>query len=66
MVGALQFRAMHHELVDSGKMTDIDFHSAILKENNMPVEMVRNILEKLPLTADYQPQWKFYKEIEAH
>lgn len=66
MVGALQFRALHHELVDSGKMTDIDFHSAILKENNMPVEMVRNILEKLPLTTNYQPQWKFYKEIEAH
>ena len=30
LLGALQFRAMHHELVDSKKMTDREFHDAIL------------------------------------
>ncbi|WP_092460879.1 DUF885 family protein [Thermoflavifilum thermophilum] len=63
MIGALQFYALHHELVDSGKMTDQAFHDAILKEGNMPIEMVRAILEHTPLKKDYQPQWRFYQEI---
>ncbi|PJJ75227.1 uncharacterized protein (DUF885 family) [Thermoflavifilum aggregans] len=63
MIGALQFYALHHELVDSGKMTDQDFHDAVLKEGNMPVEMVRAALEHTPLKRDYQPQWRFYQEI---
>ena len=63
MIGALQFYALHHELVDSGKMTDRAFHDAILKEGNMPIEMVRAILEHTPLKKDYQPQWRFYQEI---
>ncbi|PWT88494.1 MAG: DUF885 domain-containing protein, partial [Proteobacteria bacterium] len=41
MLGALQFRALHQELVDSGKMTNREFHDAILEGNQMPVEMVR-------------------------
>ena len=32
MLGGLQFRALHHELVESGRMTDRQFHDAILKE----------------------------------
>lgn len=63
MIGALQFYALHHELVDSGKMTDRAFHDAILKEGNIPIEMVRAILEHTPLKKDYQPQWRFYQEI---
>jgi len=63
MIGALQFYALHHELVDSGRMTDRAFHDAILKEGNMPIEMVRAILEHTPLKKDYQPQWRFYQEI---
>src|SRR5262245_63435897 len=41
MIGGLQFRALRHELVESGKMTDRQFHDAVLRENQMPVEMVR-------------------------
>lgn len=63
MIGALQFYALHHELVDSGRMTDRAFHNAILKEGNIPIEMVRAILEHTPLKKDYQPQWRFYQEI---
>lgn len=65
MIGALQFRALHHELVESGKMTNEAFHMAVLKENNMSIEMVRALLEHLPLESDYQPHWKFYQEIKA-
>ncbi len=59
MIGGLQFRALHHELVDSGKMSNRDFHDAILKENQMPVEMVRAILTHQPISKDFQSAWKF-------
>ena len=42
LMGGLQFRAMHHELVDSHKMTDREFHDAILHEGAMPIEMLRD------------------------
>jgi uncharacterized protein (DUF885 family) len=60
MTGGLQFRALHRELVESGRMTDRQFHDAVLKENSMPVEMVRALLSGEPLTRDYKPGWRFY------
>jgi uncharacterized protein (DUF885 family) len=60
MLGALQFRALHKELVDSGKMSNRDFHDAILKMNAIPVEMVRASLTKQPLEAGFVSNWKFY------
>jgi len=61
MMGGLQFYNLHRDLVDSKKMTDRDFHDAILKEGAIPVEMVRAILTKQKLTKDYKPNWRFYK-----
>lgn len=60
MLGALQFRALHQDLVGSGKMSEREFHDAILKMNAIPVEMVRASLMKQPLDAGYVPGWKFY------
>jgi uncharacterized protein (DUF885 family) len=60
LMGALQFRALHQELVDSGRMTDRQFHDAILEENEMPVEMLRAALTRQKLTRDYTTNWKFY------
>ena len=60
MLGALQFYALHKELVGSGKMTNRDFHDAILKENSIPVELIRADLTGQPLTRDYKPSWRFY------
>ncbi len=59
MLGALQFRALHHELVDSGKMTDRQYHDAILRENMMPVEILRAILTDQKLTPDFKSSWRF-------
>jgi uncharacterized protein (DUF885 family) len=59
MMGGLQFRALHTELVKSGKMTNREFHDAILHGGRMPVEMVRARLTNAPLTRDYRAQWKF-------
>ncbi|HVU48107.1 MAG TPA: DUF885 family protein [Terracidiphilus sp.] len=66
LLGALQFRALHKELVGSGKMTDRAFHDAILHENSMPVELLRADLEKQKLTRDFTTGWKFYGEHPTH
>jgi uncharacterized protein (DUF885 family) len=62
MIGGLQIRALRKELVDSGKMTDKQFHDAILTYGPIPVEMIRAGLENLPLTNDAQAAWKFAGE----
>jgi len=62
MLGGLQFRALHKELVTSGKMSNIQFHDRILKENNMPVEMVRVLLTNQLLPENFTTKWKFAGE----
>lgn len=59
MLGGLQFRALHAELVRSGRMSNRDFHDAILQGGPMPVELVRARLMGLPLSRDYTPSWRF-------
>jgi uncharacterized protein (DUF885 family) len=63
MLGALQFRALHDELVTTKKMTNRAFHDAILKENAIPVELIRADLVNERLTRDYKTSWKFYGPI---
>ena len=60
MLGALQFRALHQELVASGRMTDREFHDAILRGGPMPIEMVRARLTGQRLDRDHRPSWRFY------
>jgi uncharacterized protein (DUF885 family) len=65
LLGGLQFYALHKELVDSGKMTNRQFHDAILKENYLPIEMIRASLLDEPVTRDYHTRWKFYGSVSA-
>ena len=62
MLGGLQLRALHTELVASGKMTNQQFHDAILQGGRMPIEMVRARLTGTALTRDYTPRWRFAGE----
>ncbi len=64
MLGGLQFRALHKELVQSGKMTNIQFHDRILHENNMPVEMVRALLTNQQLPENFSTKWKFAGDLK--
>jgi hypothetical protein len=66
LMGALQFRALHKELVDSKKMTDREFADAVLHENSMPIEMLRADLERQRLTKDFETNWKFYGDHPTH
>jgi len=60
MIGGLQIRALHEELVGSGRMTDREFHDAILQGGRMPIEMVRARLVGEPPERDFEATWRFY------
>ncbi|TRZ45087.1 DUF885 family protein [Robertkochia solimangrovi] len=62
MVGGMQFYALKKELVDTGKMSYKEYHDAVLRENSMPVEMVRAILTDQSLNKNYKTSWDFYKD----
>jgi uncharacterized protein (DUF885 family) len=66
LMGALQFRGMRKELVDSKKMTEKQFHDAILHENAMPIELLRADLENQKLTRDYKTNWEYYGPHPTH
>ncbi|MEP1304352.1 MAG: DUF885 family protein [Balneola sp.] len=59
MVGAMQFYSLRIELVDSGKMTEKEFHDAILHQNTMPVAMVKALLTNQKLSKNYKPDSEF-------
>jgi uncharacterized protein (DUF885 family) len=60
LLGGMQLYSLHKELVDSGKMTNREFHAAVLKENRIPVEMIKASLTRQALSKDYIANWKFY------
>ncbi|MEX1186276.1 MAG: DUF885 family protein [Gemmatimonadaceae bacterium] len=65
MIGGLQLRALHAELVDSGKMTERQFHDAVLQGGPMPIAMVRARLAGVPLTRDGPQPWRFAESLPA-
>ena len=60
MLGGLQIRALHRELVAEGAMTDREFHDAILQGGSMPIEMVRARLLGEPPGRGFRAGWRFY------
>ena len=59
MIGGVQFRALHHDLVDSGRMTNRQFHDAILHNGPVPVEMVRLELTGQSPSRGWKAAWRF-------
>jgi uncharacterized protein (DUF885 family) len=60
MMGGLQLRALHKEVVDAGKMTEVQFNDAVLKEGRIPIAMLRAAITGVKLTRDYSGNWEFY------
>ena len=58
MTGGLQFYALRNELLAKG-WTEKQFHDRVLKENIMPVEMLRVLLEDQTISEEYKTNWKF-------
>ncbi len=59
MLGGLQIRSLHRQLVQNGKWTNREFHDAVLQQNSIPIEMIRAALTDVPLSADYKTSWRF-------
>ena len=59
MIGGIQFRSLHRQLVTGGRMTEREFHDAVLQGGNMPVEMVRARLTGTRLNRGYRSEWRF-------
>ncbi len=62
MLGGLQLRALREELVGGGRMTDCAFNDAVLRENAIPVELIRAVLRHDSLTPEFRATWRFYPE----
>ena len=60
LVGGLQLMRIKEEVVDQGKMSFAAFHDRVIKENYLPMEMLRAIIKGEKLTPDYETNWKFY------
>lgn len=60
MVGGLQFRELHREFVQSGRMSERQFHDAILMGGPMPVAAVRTRLQGAVPPGELAADWRFY------
>lgn len=65
-LGGMQFMALRQEATAKGKMTDRQFHDAVMRLNSLPVELVRASILNLPLTREYRTQWKFIEQLPGH
>jgi uncharacterized protein (DUF885 family) len=61
MMGGLQIRSLARELVETKRMTPKAFHDAILEAGSMPIEMLRALMTREPITRDYTARWKYYQ-----
>jgi hypothetical protein len=60
MLGALQIFALRKEMVESGKMEEKSFHDFVLRQNMMPIEVLRALLTGQKVTRDFRSSWQFY------
>ena len=59
MLGGLQIRALYNETVAAGTMTERQFHDGILKQNSIPIAVLREALKGTQLSKDWRPAWRF-------
>ena len=63
MLGGLQLRALYKETVMAKKMTDREFHDAVIQSGPMPIAMVRARMLKLPITREGITPWRFADDL---
>jgi uncharacterized protein (DUF885 family) len=59
MLGGLQLRALHKEVVGAGKMSEQEFHDTLLRQGPIPNALVRAALTGEPLKRDWRSDWRF-------
>ncbi|MFI0430531.1 DUF885 family protein [Mariniflexile sp. HMF6888] len=63
MTGGLQFYALRNEMLEKG-WTEKQFHDRVLQENMMPIELLRSLIQDLPLKKNHKTNWKFSTEFK--
>lgn len=63
MIGGLQLQALHGELVKSGRYGEREFHDAVLRENAIPIELIRARLSGAEIDKGSKPTWRFEGEV---
>jgi uncharacterized protein (DUF885 family) len=61
MLGALQLYALRKEVVDTGKMTEKQYHDRVLQANMMPIELLRALITDQQVSPDFKTSWRFYE-----
>ncbi|PVH73726.1 X-Pro dipeptidyl-peptidase [Cadophora sp. DSE1049] len=62
MLGALQLYSLREEMVGGGGLTEKQFHDRVMRENEMPIEMLRALIKGQDLEVDFETSWRFYRE----
>jgi uncharacterized protein (DUF885 family) len=66
LLGGIQLKKLHTDVVKAGKMPEKEFHDTIIRGGRMPIKMVRILVEDIPsLTRDNVPAWHFYGPVEV-
>ncbi len=60
MLGGLQLRQLSRELVDGQGWSPRKFHDAVLRENSIPVELIRASLSDGAIGPESSSNWRFY------
>ncbi len=60
LIGGLQVRALHRELVGTEQMTHREFHDKMLRENCMPIAILRALMTGAGIERDFPNDWRFY------
>jgi len=55
MIGGLQLRDLHRDIVKAGRLTEKQFHDAVLTQGPIPITLIRAALLDQPLTRDWKP-----------
>lgn len=59
MIGGLQVYSLKNEMVQSGKMTEKEFHDFFISQNYMPIELLRARMKGEDLPRNFKSSWRF-------
>ena len=64
MIGGLQMIALRNEIVETGLISEKEFHDRILHENFMPIELLRALLKDEAPPRDFESNWRFVEYLD--
>ncbi len=59
LIGGLQLRELQREVVGAGRMTDKEFHAHVLRQNAIPMDLIRASLLEQRIDVEAEPAWRF-------